>query len=1182
MSSKPEVISGAYARVARLTAELSTDDPQFRDARPLEAIGAVVHEPGLGLAQTVAAIMDGYAERPALGERATEVVTDPVSGRTSLRLLPRFETISYRELWARVQAVAAEWQQDGQAPLGAGDFVALIGFTSSDYATLELACMDLGAVAVPLQSGASLAQLASIIAETGPRVLAANIEYLDKAVELALSAAQAPRIIVFDYHPEVDDQREKFEAASRRLTEAADTAITSLAAVLDRGQALPPAPLFIPGADEDPLSLLIYTSGSTGTPKGAMLTGQLVRRLWAGFPRPPEVGEAAAAISINYTPMSHLAAHDSLWGTLGRGGIGYFISTSDLSTLLADIGLVRPTELALMPRICDMLFESYQSELRRRAADFDDEDALDVAVKTDLRERRLGGRMLGVGFGSAPLSADMAAFVESLLDLPLHEGYGSTEAGLILLDSQVVRPIVLDYKLVDVPELGYFRTDSPYPRGELLVKTEKIFPGYYQRPEATAAVFDENGYYKTGDIMAELAPDHLVYVDRRNNVLKLSQGEFVAVSRLETVFGTSPLIEQIFVYGSSERAYLLAVIVPTEEARKQAGNSAELKSLLSASLQQVAQQAGLNSYEVPRDFLIESEPFTVGNQLLSEVRKLLRPRLKVRYGDRLEQLYRELADGQAHQLRMLRDTAADLPVIETVNRAAQALLGSSSAALDATKHFTDLGGDSLSALSFSNLMQEIFDIEVPVGVIISPANDLQQIANYIQAERASGAKRPTFATVHGRHSTQVQARDLRLDTFIDADTIAAATTLPRPNGRTPRTVLLTGANGYLGRFLCLEWLERLDETGGTLIAIVRAGDAIEARARLDEAFDSGDAELLRHYQELAAEHLEVLAGDISEPNLGLDEQTWNRLADEVDLIVNPAALVNHILPYNQLFGPNVVGTAELIRLAITSKIKPFTHLSTLGVLAQTDPSVLDEDTDIRALSPARTLNDDYASGYGTSKWASEVLLREAHDACGLPVTVFRSDMILTHSHYTGQLNVPDVFTRLLFSLLTTGIAPRSFYRTDTTGNRPRAHYDGLPVDFTAEAIATLGAQDTDEYRTFHALNPYDDGISLDVFVDWLNEAGHPIQRIDDYQQWFARFDTTLRALPESQRQHSLLPLLASVQEPGEPIPGAGVPAGRFHAAVRDAKIGADKDIPHLSAPLIGKYVTDLQQLGLVP
>ena len=106
-----------------------------------------------------------------------------------------------------------------------------------------------------------------------------------------------------------------------------------------------------------------------------------------------------------------------------------------------------------------------------------------------------------------------------------------------------------------------------------------------------------------------------------------------------------------------------------------------------------------------------------------------------------------------------------------------------------------------------------------------------------------------------------------------------------------------------------------------------------------------------------------------------------------------------------------------------------------------------EDADVRVISPTRAINDSYANGYDNSKWAGEVLLREANDLCGLPVAVFRCDMILADTRYAGQLNVPDIFTRMMLSLVATGIAPGSFYELDANGNRQRAHYDGLPVGF---------------------------------------------------------------------------------------------------------------------------------------
>jgi fatty acid CoA ligase FadD9 len=233
--------------------------------------------------------------------------------------------------------------------------------------------------------------------------------------------------------------------------------------------------------------------------------------------------------------------------------------------------------------------------------------------------------------GSAPISPELRNWVESELEIHLVDGYGSTEAGMVLLDGEIQRPPVLDYKLVDVPDLGYFATDRPHPRGELVLKTPNMFPGYYKRAETTANVFDEDGYYRTGDVFAEIAPDRLVYVDRRNNVLKLAQGEFVTLAKLEAEFGNSPLVRQIYVYGNSAQPYLLAVVVPTDVDAS--------KSAIAESLQTVARQANLQSYEVPRDFIVETAPFTLENGLLTGIRKLAWPKLKQHYGERLEQLY---------------------------------------------------------------------------------------------------------------------------------------------------------------------------------------------------------------------------------------------------------------------------------------------------------------------------------------------------------------------------------------------------------------------------------------------------------------------------------------------------------------------------------------------------------------
>ncbi|WP_411146630.1 carboxylic acid reductase [Streptomyces sp. x-80] len=1176
MSVLPPPADEFSARTAQRSAHLHATDPQFHGAAPLDAVTEAIRRPGLPLADLVATVMEGYADRPALGERATEPVTDPETGRTTLRLLERFDTITYGELWEHVGAVASEWRHHPDHAMGRGDFVAVLGPTSAEYTMVDLACVRSGVVSVPLQAGASAGQLAPVVAQTGPRLLAVDVAHLEVALQVAADAPSLGRIVVLGHRPEITVHQERLDSARGRLAaQGRGVTLDTLASVIERGRSLPPAPRSPGGSAADALSTLIYTSGSTGTPKGAMYTERLVTQFWVDFVPGREM---QPSIVLNYLPLSHMMGRGVLFGTLAKGGIAYFVASSDLSTLFEDLSLVRPTEFLMVPRIGDMLFQRYQSESTRRNEVGDDAAEQADRVKEELREKTLGGRLLWAASASAPLSAEMTAFVESCLHVRVLDGYGSTEAGVVSLDGRVLRPPVTDHKLADVPELGYFRTDSPHPRGELLIKSDRLVPGYFQRPDATAQVFDEDGFYHTGDIVARTGPDTLVYVDRRSHVLKLSQGEFVAVSRLEALFTGSPVVRQVFVYGNSARAYLLAVIVPTQEALDRVGEDTRLLgSILRESLQRLATEAGLNSYEIPRDFLIETEPFSQQNGLLSGVRKLLRPALTKRYGERLEALYTELAERETDELRALRQAGTARPIRETVFRAARALLGHRQDDVNPGTRFLELGGDSLSALSFSQLLKEVFHVDVPVDIVINPVNTLQQVADHIEKALASGHRRPTADSVHGPGTTRLLAGDLRLDAFLDTETMART---GRPTGPLPeaRTVLLTGANGYLGRFLCLEWLERVAERGGTLVCVVRGSTDELARTRLDAAFDSGDPELLQHYHDLAAEHLEVVAGDVGESGLGLDKETWQRLADTVDLIVHPAALVNHVLPYDQLFGPNVLGTAELIRLAVTSRIKQFTYLSTVAVVFGSEAAA-DEAADIRTACGTRDLDSGYANGYGASKWAGEVLLREAHDAFGLPVAVFRSNLILAHPRYRGQLNIPDVFTRLLLSLLATGIAPGSFYAPGTGDGS--GHFDALPVDFTAQAIASLGDDTREGYRTFNVVNPHEDGISLDTFVDWLVAAGHPLARIHDHDEWLDRFETALRGLPDRQRRHSLLPLLHAFARPEDPLPGSALPADRFRAAVRAAALNKENDIPHLSQDLITKYVADLRSQHLL-
>jgi fatty acid CoA ligase FadD9 len=204
-------------RLARRISDLYVTDQQFADARPSATVAHAI-EAAESLPQIVQTVIDGYADRPALGQRAVQFVIDPSTGRTSAELLPRFDTITYRELSDRVNAVAAALTQNPVLP---GDRVAILGFTSIDYTTVDMALLRMGAISVPLQTSAPVSNLRPIAAETEPVAIASSIDFLDDAVELMLTGHLPERLVVFDYHAEVDGHREALEAAISRSWERA-------------------------------------------------------------------------------------------------------------------------------------------------------------------------------------------------------------------------------------------------------------------------------------------------------------------------------------------------------------------------------------------------------------------------------------------------------------------------------------------------------------------------------------------------------------------------------------------------------------------------------------------------------------------------------------------------------------------------------------------------------------------------------------------------------------------------------------------------------------------------------------------------------------------------------------------------------------------------------------------------
>jgi long-chain acyl-CoA synthetase len=224
----------------------------------------------------------------------------------------------------------------------------------------------------------------------------------------------------------------------------------------------------------------------------------------------------------------------------------------------------------------------------------------------------------------------------------------------------------LEIVLADVPEMGYFHTDSDHKgqpcqgRGEILVRGPTVFNGYYKQPEKTRETIDEEGWLRSGDIGLWTEDGNLQIIDRKKNIFKLSQGEYVAPEKIENVIIQSLLIGQAFVHGDSLQSALVAVIIlddePIRSLLKVSKNpslakaslaeickSDSLKAVIMSEIKKIGKANGLYGFEIPKAIHLSEKPFTVEDGLLTPTFKLKRQQARDKFEKEIEQMYAEMS-----------------------------------------------------------------------------------------------------------------------------------------------------------------------------------------------------------------------------------------------------------------------------------------------------------------------------------------------------------------------------------------------------------------------------------------------------------------------------------------------------------------------------------------------------------
>eukprot|EP00899_Mesostigma_viride_P024273 jgi/Mesvir1/502/Mv11370-RA.1 len=438
----------------------------------------------------------------------------------------------------------------------------------------------------------------------------------------------------------------------------------------------------------DDLCTIMYTSGTTDVPKGVMLTHGMVLNTIGAMEKAIKVAFELHTddVIISYLPLAHIFDRVAEELFLSRGlSIGYW--QGDVKKLMDDIVTLKPTMFPGVPRIFDRVYTGVENAINRASwlkrtlyrvgfnrklyylnQGYDHERAsplFDQLVFGKIRDR-LGGRVRLIISGAAPLGKHVEDFLCVTMCCPVIQGYGLTEtcaASFLAIPDGSMRGTVgvplpaLEMCLEAVPEIGYSPSAEPM-RGELCLRGPTVFKGYYKRDDLTSANVDEDGWFHTGDI-AEINSDSgsLRIIDRKKNIFKLAQGEYVAVEHVENVLGKCSLVDMIWVYGSSYQSSLVAVVVPNQPALlawaastaegkdksfEEVCHLASARAHVTEELKNTGKAAKLKGFEFVKGVILEPRPFDVERDLMTPSFKKKRPQLQKYYQAGIDELYKNM------------------------------------------------------------------------------------------------------------------------------------------------------------------------------------------------------------------------------------------------------------------------------------------------------------------------------------------------------------------------------------------------------------------------------------------------------------------------------------------------------------------------------------------------------------
>ena len=795
-----------------------------------------------------------------------------------------------------------------------------------------------------------------------------------------------------------------------------------------------------PRVTGDHLAFIPYTSGTTGDPKGVMLTGASVISSYHARYRFSSYAAGDRVACNIFFPWEYFRP-------LLKGATVYVVPDDvvflprALAAFISEHGI---TEMLFTPSLLQGILNSGDREL----------------IRTQLASLRvvwLNGEVVPTSLLRQALEVlPRSARVFNTYSISETHDVCTVElTGPSLprraLDEREACPVGLPMDGVALrvmPEGGSVLTSEG--SGELFVGGRGLARGYLGRPDLDAERFlrqDGERYYATGDLAEIDARGMTTIVGRDDSMVKI-RGYTVYLGAVEEMLrkycGVADTAVSVEAEGETNKrlvAYVVREPGATWRVDPRSGTSRDLRNLL---------ERRLPHYMVPSRYM-ELEALPLNQQTGKLDRKALPP---LRQGRSVVKERARLPKNAtaAERRRVLRELWGEALDIDP-------------GSLEDDWDFFDLGGHSLAGLGLTLDIERTFGIKLQ-GTEIYERPTIDALAAYLE----DGGPR-----MESRISL---ADDAKLDAGISPTGEIRPTRLGQAS-----SILVTGATGFLGAFL-LDELLRATGDGARFYCLARhraSGQDQAANRVLDALRSYGlPGQSLGH-------RIVPVTGDLTQPRLGLGDEEYRQLAEEIDLVFHCAASVNYVYPYAAVKPHTVGGTLEVIRFACNARAKPVQYISSNGVFPGGDDTPYLENDRIAGFV------DRMEGGYNQAKWVAEGLVWSAVSR-GLPVCLFRPGNIGHHSG-TGVVNPNDFQSLIIKACVRSGLAPRA----------PDWLFEMTPVDFLVRAIRKISDDPAHFGRVYNVVQQ--DPVSADRVFEYMESNGYVTGRVS-LEDWKSALEAT--------------------------------------------------------------------------